>query len=86
MSYLRSNLVVGVAATLAAMAYVTLRERMREQRMAAQAYHEVVWEGEGGNVPEVALENGNQGRSERVEVPAHAADVDERQSFPFPTA
>jgi hypothetical protein len=76
---------VGAAATLAAMAYVTLRQRMRDQRLLAQPIHEVVWEGEGGNVPEVALENGNQGRSARVEPPAHASEIDDK-NFQFPTS
>ncbi len=86
MSQLRSNLMVGAAATLAVMAYVTLRQRMREHRLVSQPIHEVVWEGEGGNVPEVALENGNQGRSARVDPPAHASDIDTGKSFQFPTS
>jgi hypothetical protein len=86
MSQVRTNLVVGTLATLAAMAYMTLRERMRETRTQTLPQAENRWEGEGGNVPEVALETGTQGQSERKAPPAVATDVDDRQSFSFPRA
>jgi hypothetical protein len=86
MSQVRTNLVVGTVATLAAMAYMTLRERMREKRLQVPPQAENRWENEGGNVPEVALENGTQGQSQRTARPVVATVVDDRQSFPFPRA
>jgi hypothetical protein len=82
----RSNLIVGTLAALAAMAYVTLRQRLHDRRLAAQPIHEITWEGEGGNVPEVALENGNQGRSARIEPPPHASELSDGREFEFPRA
>jgi hypothetical protein len=86
MSHVKTNLVVATLATLAAMAYMTLRDQMRERRRLTVRHAENRWEGEGGNVPEVALENGLQGRSEQAEVPEHASDIDTRQAFRFPRA
>ena len=82
----RSNLIIGTLAALAALAYVSLRQRMQDRRLASPPIHEITWEGEGGNVPEVALENGNQGRSARVEPPAHASELSEGREFEFPKA
>jgi hypothetical protein len=85
MSHVRTNLIVGTLATLAAMAYVTLRERMREQRLQGHPQAEIRWEGEGGNVPEVAVEAGIQGQSELASPPTFAAASDEH-NFQFPRA